>query len=108
VSIGLIARYQDGQPFSRVTVVPGLNQGTDFVRAYPAGDARFSFTGTFDMRLQKGFSAGRTRIDAIFDWYNLFNLGYEVEERVVTGPTFRYITAIQPPSAAHVGVRLTF
>jgi hypothetical protein len=108
VNIGLIARYQDGQPFSRVTVVPDLNQGTDFVRAYPAGDARFSFTGTFDMRLQKGFSAGRTRIDAILDWFNLFNLGYEVEERVVTGPEFRYITAIQPPTAAHVGVRITF
>jgi hypothetical protein len=108
VNIGLIARYQDGQPFSRVTVVPDLNQGTDFVRAYPAGDARFSFTGTFDMRLQKGFSAGRTRIDAILDWYNLFNLGYEVEERVVTGPEFRYITAIQPPTAVHLGVRVTF
>ena len=37
VNIGLVARYQDGQPFSRVTVVPGLNQGTDFVRAYPGG-----------------------------------------------------------------------
>ena len=108
VNIGLIARYQDGQPFSRVTVVPGLNQGTDFVRAYPAGDARFSFTGTLDLRLQKGFSAGRTRIDAILDWFNLFNLGYEVEERVVTGPEFRYITAIQPPTAVHVGVRVTF
>jgi hypothetical protein len=108
VNIGLIARYQDGQPFSRVTVVPDLNQGTDFVRAYPAGDARFSFTGTFDMRLQKGFSAGRARIDAILDWFNLFNLGYEVEERVVTGPEFRYITAIQPPTAVHLGVRVTF
>ena len=108
LTLGLIARYQDGQPFSRVTVVPGLNQGTDIVRAYPAGDARFSFTGTFDMRLQKGFAAGRTRIDAILDTYNLFNLGYEVEERVVTGPQFRYITAIQPPASLHLGVRVTF
>ena len=107
-TLGLIARYQDGQPFSRVTVVPGLNQGTDFVRAYPAGDARFSFTGTLDLRLQKGFAAGPTQIDAIFDIYNLFDLGYEVEERVVTGPFFRTITAIQPPSAMHLGVRLTF
>ena len=54
VNIGLIARYQDGQPFSRVTVVPDLNQGTDFVRAYPAGDARFSFTGTFDYAAAEG------------------------------------------------------
>jgi hypothetical protein len=107
-SLGVIARYQDGQPFSRVTVVPNLNQGTDFVRAYPAGDARFSFTGTLDVRLQKGFVAGPARVDAIFDVYNLFNLGYEVEERVVTGQGFRTITAIQPPTALHLGLRVTF
>ena len=108
VSLGIIARYQDGQPFSRVTIVPDLNQGTDFVRAYPAGDARFSFTGTLDLRVQKGFAAGSARIDAFLDAYNLFNLGYEVEERVVTGSGFRTITAIQPPMAVHLGVRVTF
>ncbi len=108
VTVGLIARYQDGQPFSRVTVVPGLNQGTDFIRAFPAGDARFSFTGTLDFRVQKGFGAGPARVDAFLDVYNLFDLGYEVEERVVTGSSFRTITAIQPPMAAHIGVRVTF
>jgi hypothetical protein len=107
-SLGVIARYQDGQPFSRVTVVPGLNQGTDFIRAYPAGDARFNFTGTLDLRVQKGFAAGPARVDAFLDVYNLFNLGYEVEERVVTGSGFRTITAIQPPMASHIGVRVTF
>jgi hypothetical protein len=91
-----------------VTIVPDLNQGTDFVRAYPAGDARFSFTGTLDLRVQKGFAAGSARIDAFLDAYNLFNLGYEVEERVVTGSGFRTITAIQPPMAVHLGVRVTF
>jgi hypothetical protein len=108
VGIGVIARYQEGQPFSRVTVVPGLNQGTDFIRAFPAGDARFSFTGTLDFRVQKGFAAGPTRVDAFLDAYNLFNLGYEVEEGVVTGSGFRTITAIQPPMAVHIGVRVGF
>jgi hypothetical protein len=108
LNLGMIARYQDGQPFSRVTVVPDLNQGTDFVRAYPSGDARFNFTGTFDLRLQKGFAVGGTRVEAIMDAYNLFNFGYEVEESVVTGPSFRTITAIQPPLAFHFGFRVTF
>jgi hypothetical protein len=31
-----------------------------------------------------------------------------VEERVVTGPEFRDITAIQPQLAVHVGLRLRF
>jgi hypothetical protein len=109
VTLGVIARYQDGQPFSRVTVVPNLNQGTELVRAYPAGDARFMYTGTLDMRLQKRMTMGATALAVFVDAYNLVNMGNEVEERVVTGsPAFRDITAIQPPFAAHIGLRFQF
>jgi hypothetical protein len=109
VTLGAIARYQDGQPFSRVTVVPDLNQGTEFVRAYPAGDARFMFTGTLDVRVQKRVNIGATGLDVFVDAYNLLNMGNEVEEHVVTGfPAFRDITAVQPPLAVHIGLRLHF
>ena len=109
VTLGAIARYQDGQPFSRVTVVSDLNQGAEFVRAYPAGDTRFKFTGTLDVRLQKRVPMGAKSLDVFVDAYNALNLGYEVEEHVVTGfPHFRDITAIQPPLAVHVGLRLGF
>jgi hypothetical protein len=108
-TLGAIARYQDGQPFSRVTVVQDLNQGTEFVRAYPAGDARFKYTGTLDMRLQKRMRLGATALAIFVDAYNLANMGNEVEERVVTGGTaFRDITAIQPPLMVHVGLRFQF
>jgi hypothetical protein len=114
VMLAAVARYQDGQPFSRVTVVPGATsafqptQGTEFVRAYPAGDARFMYTGTLDLRLQKQITAGRAAFDVFVDAYNVLNMGNEVEERVVTGPGFRDITAIQPPAGVHVGLRLHF
>jgi hypothetical protein len=114
VTIGAIARYQDGQPFSRVTVAPGStdsrqpDQGTEFVRAYPAGDARFMYTGTLDVRVQKQVRIGTTDLDVFVDAYNVINLGNEVEERVVTGPGFRDITAIQPPMAVQIGLRLRF
>jgi len=108
ITLGAIARYQDGQPFSRMTIVNGLNQGAEFVRAYAAGDTRFTYTATLDARLQKGFAAGGVRVDLIVDGYNLINLGNEVEERIITGPGFRDITAIQPPRTLHAGVRLTF
>jgi hypothetical protein len=109
ITFGAIARYQDGQPFSRVTVVPDLNQGTEFVRAYPAGDARFMFTGTLDLRFQKAVRIGAAGIGVFVDAYNVLNMGNEVEEHVVTGyPAFRDITAIQPPLTVHVGLRLRF
>ncbi|HUK36911.1 MAG TPA: hypothetical protein VLV86_23515, partial [Vicinamibacterales bacterium] len=80
----------------------------EFVRAYPAGDARFMYTGTLDVRLQKQIAIGSTGLDLFVDGYNVLDMGNEVEERVVTGPGFRDITAIQPPLAVHVGLRLHF
>ena len=108
VRFGAIARYQDGQPFSRMVVVPDLAQGADAVRAFPNGRSRFTFTSTIDLRLQKGWAIGRTRVAAIFDLYNAVNLRNEVEERVVTGPGFRTVTAVQPPRTIHLGARVTF
>jgi hypothetical protein len=108
ISLGAIARYQDGQPFSRIVVVPDLNQGHEAVQAYPSGGTRFTFTGSLDLRLQKGFMIGSTRVDALFDAYNLLTRSNEVEEYVITSPAFRTPTAIQPPHSVHLGLRLTF
>jgi hypothetical protein len=108
VTFGAIARYQDGQPFSRMVVVRDLNQGAEAVQAYPNGGTRFTFTGTLDLRVQKGVRMGATRLDVILDAYNLLTRSNEVEEYVVTGPAFRTSTAIQPPPSVHLGVRVTF
>jgi hypothetical protein len=104
-TLGAIARYQDGQPFARMVIVPGLNQGVEAVPAFANGGSRFTFTGTLDARLQKTFTVGRYGLDAVLDVFNLVNLQNEVEERVVTGPAFRTVTALQPPRAVHVGLR---
>ena len=103
-----IARYQDGQPFSRMVIVPQLNQGAEGVQAYPNAGSRYTFTGTFDLRAQKGFRFERTRVDIFLDAYNLFTRNNEVEEYVVSGPDFRTSTAIQPPQSVHLGLRITF
>jgi hypothetical protein len=108
IRLGAIARYQDGQPFSRVVVVAGLNQGTEAIQTFANGRSRFSFTGTFDVRLQKGITAGGLRLDLILDAYNLLNMTKEVEEYVVTSATYRTPTAVQPPRVFHLGLRATF
>jgi hypothetical protein len=108
ITVAGIARYQDGQPFSRLVVVPDLNQGPEAVQAYANGSTRFTFTGSLDLRLQKGFRIGRTRLDALFDAYNLLTRSNEVEEFVLTGADFRTSTAIQPPHSLHLGLRVTF
>ncbi|HYE89290.1 MAG TPA: hypothetical protein VEA16_23225 [Vicinamibacterales bacterium] len=106
--IGAIARYQDGQPFSRLAVVTGLNQGAEAIQAFANGRSRFSYRATVDLRVQKGVPIRAATLELVVDAYNLLNAASEVEEYVVTGPRFREITAIQPPRAVHVGARFTF
>lgn len=108
IRVGAIARYQDGQPFARMVVVPGLNQGVEAVRAFPDGASRFTFTGTLDGRVQKALKVDGATLDIIFDMFNVTNLANEVEERVVAGSTFRTVTAVQPPRSFHLGLRVTF
>ena len=108
IRLGAIGRYQDGQPFARVVVVPNLTQGITPVRAYPNGGTAFTYTGTLDIRLQKTFTAGGAEVDITLDVYNLPNMGKEVSEYVVSGPLFRTPTALQPSRTTVVGARVTF
>jgi hypothetical protein len=103
VRLGAVARYQDGQPFARLVVASGLEQGAEAVRAVRNGDHRFTFTGTLDARLTKSIAG----FEVLLDVYNLLGLSHEVEERVVTGEAFRAVTAVQPPRAVIIGFRWT-
>ncbi|MCU1386312.1 MAG: hypothetical protein JWL71_5009 [Acidobacteria bacterium] len=107
-TFGIIGRYQDGQHFARLVILPDLNQGAEAVRAFRNGRTRFTFEMTVDARLQKGLTVGGRRVDLIVDAYNLFNQYLEVEEITVSGPTSRQKSASQPPRALHVGVRIPF
>jgi len=108
ITLGITARYQDGQHFARLVVLPGLNQGAEAVRAFRNGRTRFTFTSNLDLRLQKRFTIGAHQVAAMFDAYNLFNEYFEYEEISVSGVTSRVRSATQPPFAAHLGLRITF
>ena len=104
-----VARYQDGQPFARVVVADGLNQGTEIIQAYPRGLQRFTFTGTVDARVELRWPLGRQRfVSLALDAFNLVNMDLEVEEDIVYGPSFRTVTAVQPPRVLRLGVRFGF
>lgn len=109
VRLGIVGRYQDGQHFARLVIVPGLNQGPEAIRAFRNGRTRFTYSLTVDVRLQKGFTLGAYHLDAIADAYNLLNTAKEVEEYQVTGSAPRVsATAVQPPRAIHLGLRIAF
>jgi hypothetical protein len=108
ITFGVEARYMDGQHFARLVVVPDLNQGAEAVRAFQNGKTRFTYVGTLDVRLQKEFKAGTTRVAGVIEAYNLANLANEVEEFTVTGSNPRMTSAVQPPLSVHIGLRVAF
>ena len=108
ITFGVEARYMDGQHFARLVIVPDLNQGVEAVRAFKNGKTRFTYVGTLDVRLQKEFNAGGTRVTGVIEAYNLANLANEVEEFQVTGDGPRVTSAVQPPASVHIGLRVAF
>jgi hypothetical protein len=106
--VGALARYQDGQHFARLVIVPGLSQGPEAIRAFVNGETRFTYTMTFDARLEKTFVLGGRRLAAVLDVYNLLNERIEVEEFAETGPLSRAISAVSPPRSVRFGLRWTF
>jgi hypothetical protein len=124
--LGVVARYQDGQPFGRVVVVPDLAQGLEAVPATPRGqiargwamDAegryvvpsghRFTYTLTLDARIEKAIRLGGRTLALVAEVFNLLDTQNEVEENPVWGPLFRTPTLVQPPRAVRLGARLDF
>jgi hypothetical protein len=104
--LGLVARYQDGQPFARLVLARGLAQGAEALQAVPNGRHRFEFAITVDARIEKGLRLGRARLAAVAEGFNLLANAHEVEEDVVSGPAFRTPTASQPPRVFRFGLRL--
>ena len=105
---GAVARYQDGQHFSRLVIVPDLAQGPEAVQAYTRGHSRFTFTFTLDTRLEQAFAVAGGRVAVVFDAFNLLNTRNEVEEDPVVTRAFRASTALQPPRTLRLGLRYQF
>jgi hypothetical protein len=103
-----VARYQDGQPFSRLVIVPDLTQGPEAIPAHRRGRTRFTYTLTLDTHVQKSLRIGPATLTAVLEVFNLLNSAKEVEEDVVTGSLFRTTTVVQPPRAVRLAARVGF
>ncbi|HOC17222.1 MAG TPA: TonB-dependent receptor [Vicinamibacterales bacterium] len=106
--LGAVARYQDGQHFARMVIVPDLAQGPEAVQAYTRGHSRFTFTFTLDARIEQAFRVGGARLGLMVEAFNLLNTANEVEEDPVTTRLFRASTVVQPPRAIRFGLRYDF
>jgi len=76
--------------------------------AIPRGAQRFTYMFTLDAKVEKDVVFGRRQVGLIAEAYNLTNATIEAEEYVVTGHAFRRVSAVQPPRAVRIGVRVGF
>ncbi|MBN1938662.1 MAG: hypothetical protein JW843_03685, partial [Candidatus Aminicenantes bacterium] len=108
--VGLAARYYDGQPFTRMMIVEGLNQGPVMIQAHPRGVARYEYNMTVDLRLEKYFRFSFGTVRFMADVFNLFNQNLATAESEWTRPEFplRYATDIQSPRTFRLGLNFEF
>jgi hypothetical protein len=120
-----IYRMQQGYPYGRVFTVgptsgvngPGVNYGTQNLRAEPLTSHRQDTVKQLDFRAEKKFKVtGHARLAVIFDVYNVFNANPELNIRHTTGrltigetgdniPTFNTPVTILPPRIARISAR---
>jgi len=97
-----VYRHQSGVPFGR-TFVAGLNYGNATILAEPFNSERTPNINIFDVRSEKSFRIGTTRITAFFDVYNIFNTNAEQDLTKSSGSSFLRPVAITPPRVARIG-----
>jgi hypothetical protein len=107
---GAVAKYYDGQPFTRKIIVEGSPQGPFYIQAHPRGVARYEFNMTVDVRLEKRFRLPFGTLHLLADVFNLFNQHLATEENEWTRPEFplRAASEIQSPRVWRLGLNLEF
>ncbi len=104
--IAILGKYYDGQPFARWIIVEGFNQGPFAIMAHPRGVARYEFNMTWDVRIEKVFAWGASRLRLILDAFNVFNQHLATGEIPWTGPDWplRFATEIESPRIFRLGL----
>ena len=108
--LSLVAKYYDGQPFARLIIVDGLNQGPVFIQTHPRGVSRYEYNMTVDARLEKSLRIGSTVLRLMVDVFNAFNQNQATEESAWTNAEFplRFATRIQSPRLFRAGLNFEF
>ncbi len=110
INLGCVIKYYDGQPFSRKIIVEDMNQGPFYIQAHSRGAVRYEFNLTLDLRIEKVFRIGFSKLRLLLDGFNILNSRLATEENQWTGPEFklRYATEIQSPRVFRLGLAFEF
>jgi hypothetical protein len=101
-----VLRYSQGTPYGRTVTV---NSAAPFfagtILVEPLGTRRMDDIVVFDLKTEKVFNLGKTRLRAFVDAFNLFNSDAADTMSWGTGAAFERPTQIVGPRTARIGFR---
>lgn len=106
-------REASGLPQARTyvvttSIVPGLTQVTQNVKAVPTGDNRYPWQNIVDLRLTKIIRVGTARIEPTLDVFNIFNNNAVTSANTTIGSSLGRPSAIVMGRLLRIGGRIAF
>jgi hypothetical protein len=111
IVLGTNIIYQQGSPWERTVLVPGLNQGPKFIRPEPRGSRRTPDQLYFDVKIEKAFRiANKYSLEFSYDIINALNKDTNLNyaSTLVESPSWMIPTDIIMPRRAMLGVKFVF
>jgi hypothetical protein len=106
VKLSPVYRFQAGNNFARTFVTRQLNYANPTINAEPMNANRTANVNLLDIRIDRAFTIGRTRLSPFFDVYNLMNANAEQNITVSSGSSFLRPILIMPPRVMRLGAKV--
>jgi hypothetical protein len=108
VGFSASVRVTKGEPYGRTLNTTGLTQGSITLTVEPQGTFFYDTVTLVDLRFSKSVALGKTRLEGLFDVFNINNSLAVLSSNNQTGATFGTVLTSVNPRIARLGVRLMF
>jgi hypothetical protein len=108
ISSSASIRLTKGEPYGRTLNTTGLTQGTVNLTVEPIGTFFYSTVRLLDLRFAKSVVLGGTKLEGLFDIFNVTNSPAILSVNEQTGASFGNVLTTVNPRIARLGVRWSF
>ena len=108
VGFSASVRVTKGEPYGRTVNTTGLTQGAITLTVEPQGTFFYDRVTLVDLRFAKSVTVGKTKIEGLFDVFNVNNSPAVLSRNNQTGASFGAVLTTVNPRIARLGARWTF
>jgi hypothetical protein len=108
ISTSASIRITKGEPYGRTLNTTGLTQGTVNLTVEPIGTFFYPAVRLLDLRFSKSVRLGSSRLEGLFDIFNVTNSPAILSVNTQTGTNFGNVLTTVNPRIARLGIRWSF